>query len=108
MKPPVTDWPEADNYVLEEDAQLVDKQGISDEFVADDPPRPIQHESLEKNSTAPAQAGGNGSYEGWMIPVEREVADDPRLSPGAFKTYVVLCGYQGRNCKEPYPGLETL
>ena len=44
----------------------------------------------------------------WITHVEREVIEDTNLSCGARLTYAVLCGYEGKNCKVPYPSLPTL
>jgi Helix-turn-helix domain len=44
----------------------------------------------------------------WMIHVEREVMDNPKLSPEARVLYAILRGYQGKNCREPFPSIKTL
>ena len=46
--------------------------------------------------------------EQWITHVEREVIEDTSLSCGARLTYAVLCGYEGKKCKVPYPSLLTL
>jgi hypothetical protein len=43
-----------------------------------------------------------------MIHVERDVIWDTKLSVGARLTYAILRGYEGKNCKEPFPSLPTL
>jgi hypothetical protein len=117
MKPPVTDWPEVDNYVLEEEeAQLFDNHCVMDAVRRlNGPPlnreftvSPVDPELFESNGSAPAQTEGNGSYERWISPVERQVGRDTSLSMGTRLTYVNLCGYWGKNCEMPYPSVPTL
>ena len=55
-----------------------------------------------------ALQGVNPIQRQWMTHVEREVMEDISLSCGARLTYVILCGYEGKNCKVPYPSLATL
>jgi len=44
----------------------------------------------------------------WITHVERDVMEDSELSCGARLTYAILRGYQGKNCREPFPSLATL
>ena len=53
MSAPVTDWPEVEDDAIR---QLVDNQGVTDEFAAADEARDVVAES--------ASGSGCGSYEG--------------------------------------------
>jgi Helix-turn-helix domain len=44
----------------------------------------------------------------WVTHILREIMDSDKLSIGAKVTYAILCGYRGKNCREPFPSLPTL
>jgi hypothetical protein len=44
----------------------------------------------------------------WVTHIKRGIVDDDKLSLGARLTYAILCGYRGKNCKEPFPSLPAL
>jgi biotin operon repressor len=64
--------------------------------------------NISKPSIGKPEGGNNKAAPGWITRVERDVMEDANLSCGARVTYAILCGYEGQNCKIPFPGLKTL
>jgi DNA-binding transcriptional regulator YhcF (GntR family) len=69
--------------------------------------------SISKPTIGPPGGGDDNplarGIKDWKIHgIKREIARNVNLSHGAFRTYVLLLGYVGKNCDKPFPSMERL